>query len=130
MIIINFSHPLIATHLNQVTELLGEKPAQLIERMAQVDHGKPFARQVALLVDSVGLSPNAWQTTPIIVNPPGFAPLAVVLMAELHGRMGHFPTIIRMRPIAGSQATEYEVAELVNLHKVREQAREKRNPDV
>jgi hypothetical protein len=42
--------------------------------------------------------------------------------AELHGRIGHFPTLIRMRPKHGS-VTSYEVIELLNLQTIRDAAR-------
>jgi len=51
---------------------------------------------------------------------------AAVLLAELHGRMGHFPAILRLRPIAGALVTEYDVAEIINLEAVRAEARTRR----
>ena len=125
MLLLNFSHPLTAAHLAQLAEMLGEEPPLPIERMAQFDHGKPFGRQVARLVDGIGLSPAAWQTTRILLNPPGFAPIAVALLAELHGRMGYFPAIVRMRPIPNSVPPEYEVAEIINLQIGRASCRER-----
>lgn len=57
--------------------------------------------------------------------PPGYAPAAFVLLAELHGCIGHFPTLIRLRPKAGP-VPAYEVAELLNLQAMREAARTRR----
>jgi len=82
--------------------------------------------QIRELVDRVGLGPEGWQTTPLLINPPGYAPAAVVLLAELHGRMGHFPAVLRLRPVEGSVPTRYEVAEIVNLQEVRDRARTRR----
>ena len=48
------------------------------------------------------------------------------LLAELHGRIGHFPSLIRLRPLAGSTPTTYEVAELLNLQTIREMAHTRR----
>ncbi len=45
--------------------------------------------------------------------------------AELHGRIGHFPAIIRLRSRPGP-VTTYEVAELLNLQSIREEARKHR----
>jgi hypothetical protein len=56
----------------------------------------------------------------------GNAPAAFVLLAELHGRIGHFPALIRLRPLPGSTPTTYEVAELINLQAIREDARRRR----
>jgi hypothetical protein len=47
---------------------------------------------------------------------------AFLLLAEIHGRIGHFPTLIRMRPQHGS-VTTYEVIELLNLQTIRDAAR-------
>jgi len=55
-----------------------------------------------------------------------YAPAAFVLLAELHGRIGHFPSLIRLRPLPGSTPTTYEVAELINLQAIREEARGRR----
>lgn len=94
--------------------------------MAQFDHVRPFAEQVNALADALGLSSTQWQTEPILVNLPALAPIAAVLIAELHGRMGYFPAIFRVRPVADSTPPVYEVAEIINLQAVRDMARERR----
>jgi len=48
---------------------------------------------------------------------------AVTLLAYLHGLMGYFPAVIRLRPVEGSTPPQYEVAEVINLQAVREEAR-------
>lgn len=126
MILLNFTHPLTPTHLAQLEALAGRAVARVIDRPAQFDHALPFAEQVAALVDEVGLSPEEWQTLPLIVNPPALSSIALALLAELHGRMGYFPAIIRMRPVDGSLPPQFEVAEIINLQAVRDRAREKR----
>lgn len=53
---------------------------------------------------------------------PSLTEIAGVVLAELHGRMGYFPTVIRRRRV--SQAPpEYELAEVIDLQAVREQSR-------
>lgn len=126
MILLNFSHPLTDEQLAQVEALTGQKVAEVRGEMPQFDHGAPFAEQVRALADRVGLSPEEWQTMPLLVNPPGYAPATAVLLAELHGRMGHFPAVLRLRPVEGSVPTRYEVAEVVNLQVVRDEARTRR----
>ena len=126
MLLLNFSHPLTESNLAQLAELLGEAPPAPIDRMPQFDHGRSFAEQAAELAGSMGLSPTEWQTAAILINPPGHALLTAALLAELHGRMGYFPTVIRLRPVVGAVTPQFEVAELVNLQAIREQAREKR----
>ena len=129
MILLNFSHPLTDEQVAQVEALAGEKVAEIRGEMAQFDHGVFFAEQARALIDRVGLSAEAWQTTPLLVNPPGYAPATAVLLGELHGRMGHFPTMLRLRPVEGSVPTRFEVAELVNVQAVRDAARERRRDE-
>ena len=126
MILLNFSHPLTPDQRAQTEALIGGKVTKTRSEMPQFDHALPFDGQIRALVDRVGLSPEEWQTTPLLVNLPGYAPAAAVLLAELHGRSGNFPTIMRTRPLAGSTPTRYEVAEVLNLQQVRDRAREER----
>ncbi len=122
MVLINFSHPLTAEQVAQVTGLLGEEP-EVRTVAVQVDQEAGLAEQVRVLVDGVGLSAEEWQTLPVVVHVPGLAPVAAVLLAELHGRMGLFPAMVRLRPVAGSTPTRFEVAEVINLQQVREHSR-------
>lgn len=126
MILLNFSHPLTPKQLQRIGELIGQPLARVMEVPTQFDHEQPFDEQVRELVDGVGLSSVEWQTVPLIINPPGYAPATAALLAELHGRMGHFPAILRLRPIEGSNPPQYEVAEVINLQAVRDQSRERR----
>lgn len=126
MLLLNFTHPLPPAQLDRLAELAGRPVVEVRERMAQFDHTRPFADQVAEMVNAVDLSPAQWQTEAILVNPPALAPIAAVLIAELHGRMGYFPAIVRVRPVAGSTPPGYEVAEIINLQAVRDAARQRR----
>lgn len=126
MFLLNFSHPLTAAQLARLAELVGEVMPPPIDRPAQFDHERPFAEQATALAESVGLGPAEWQTARILVNPPGHAPIAAALLAELHGRMGYFPTIVRLRPVAGATPPVYEVAEIINLQVIRDVARKRR----
>jgi len=126
MIILNFSHPLTPAQLGQIEALTGQVVERVVDLMPQLDHERRFDAQIGELVDGVGLSPQEWQTKPLLVNPPGYAPAAAVLLAEMHGRMGHFPAILRLRPVPDSNPPQYEVAEVINLQTLRDRARERR----
>ena len=126
MLVINFSHPLTDAQLARIGELAGQNVERVIPVPTQLDHSRAFAEQVRELLEAVGLSATEWQTTPLLVNLPSFAMIAAVLLAELHGRTGYFPTVVRLRPIAGSTPPQFEVAELVNLQLIRDEARTRR----
>lgn len=127
MILLNFSHPLTEKHLVQIESLTGQKMGRLIELNSQVDHQQPLVPQVVALVDQVGFTPEEWQTLPLLINPPSLNVIVTVLLAELHGRCGYFPAILRLRPVEGCIPPQFEVAEVLNLQSVRDKARKKRN---
>jgi len=126
MILINFSHPITKEQKKQIKSMIGKKTIQIIDVPSQFDQNLSFSDQIRQLVDSINLSPNAWQKTPLLINPPAYNFAALTLLAELHGRMGYFPAIIRIRPIPDSVPMIYEIAEIINLQSIREFAREQR----
>jgi hypothetical protein len=125
MLVINFSHPLTAEQVAHIETLAGTSLEGIHTVPVEINQAEPLEPQIVAIVNSVDLSAEDWQTRKLLINPPGFAPAAFVLLAEIHGRMGHFPTLIRMRPVSGP-VTYYEVAELLDLQVIREQARHRR----
>ncbi len=123
MIILNFSHPLTHEQLNQIESLTGSAVSEVRGEMAKLDNALPFEEQIQSLVERVGLSSEEWQTTPLLVNLPGYAPAVAVLLAQLHGIMGYFPAIIRARPVVGAIPPRFEVAEVLNLQAIRQVTR-------
>jgi len=126
MILLNFSHPLTPNQVSQIETLAGQPVTDVRHLPAQFDHEQPFAPQIVALADACALSPTDWQTLPLLINPPALNFIAVALLAELHGRTGYFPTVLRLRPVPGSTPPRFEVAELVNLQAVRDAARQSR----
>lgn len=126
MIIVNFSHPLSEQHLKQVEELIGQPVEKVIEIRSQIDPQRPLEEQVLRMVDQVPLSPAEWQTAPILINPPSLNFTAVLMVADLHGRMGFFPAFLRLRPVEGAIPPRFEVAEILNLQSIRDKARLRR----
>lgn len=126
MTILNFSHPLTPDHLDAIARLTGQAAEKVIDLKTHFDSARPFAEQAREVVDSAGLSPQEWQGLPLLVNPPSLSVIACLVLAELHGRMGYFPPTLRLRALAGSVPPRFEVAEVLDLHAVREAARAKR----
>lgn len=126
VIVVNLSHPITDTQLEALRLELSCTIDQVIHRPVQLDHERPLADQVREIVDAVGLPSHTWQTASIVVNLPGFPVAAAAVVAEVHGRMGHFPTVLRLRPVMIQGTTAYELAEVVNLQSVRDQSRERR----
>lgn len=123
MILINFSHPITDQQRQALADLTGTEVQQVVDVPTQLDHALPFADQVHRLVDSAGLSSEQWQTLPLLANLPSLSVIAGLVLAELHGRMGYFPAVLRLRPVAGASPPRFEVAEILNLQAVRDLAR-------
>jgi hypothetical protein len=127
MILLNFSHPLTTDHLRQIETLTGRKVERVIEIHSQIDPQQSLAPQIAALVDQTGLSPAEWQTLPLLINPPSLNFIAIVLLAELHGRCGYFPAHLRLRSVQNSLPPQYEVTEVLDLQALRDAARRRRS---
>jgi hypothetical protein len=120
--ILNFGHPLTREQRQSIRELTGQRISKVIDIGCQFDPQQPFTEQVERLMEQMELSAEDWQTLSILVNPPSFAPISCLLMAFIHGFAGHFPAILRLRPTPGV-ASQFEVAEIINLQEVRDRAR-------
>ena len=126
MLLLNFGHPITDDQREALGKLIRVSVARVIDLPAQFDPHRPFVEQIAPLVAAVPLDKGEWQTEPFVVHLPAFAPLAAVLLAELHGRCGFFPTVVRMRAVSGATPSRYEVAEVIGLQAVRDAARGRR----
>ncbi len=126
MILLNFSHPLTPAHLTQIEALVGKEIARVVETHSQIDPQQPLAPQAVALADETKLTPLEWQSEELLVNPPALNFIAAALLAELHGRCGYFPAMLRTRPVPNSTPPRYEAAEIVNLQAVRDEARKRR----
>ncbi len=126
MLLLNFSHPITDGQRARIEALTGAAIERIIAVMPQFDDSQPLAEQVRDLVDGVGLTSQEWQSEALLINPPGLAPAALCVMAELHGRAGYFPATVRIRPIADSMPRQYEVAEILDMQTIRDNARQLR----
>lgn len=124
MIILNFSHPITPGMIEQIRHALRLRPGAdltVVRVTSQLDAGENFASQIRGLADACPLSPSDWQTRSILVNPPAFAPAAVLLLAELHGRCGYYPAALRFRQVEGVMPPQYELAELLDINGQRQE---------
>lgn len=127
MLILNFSHPLTDDQKNQIETLISRPIDEIRDIPAQIDHHQPFAPQIEALIEVCDLTPQEWQSTPLLVVPPALNFIAVALLAELHGLMGYFPDCVRLRPVEGARPPRFEVAEILNLQAFREAGRGRRS---
>ena len=123
MIVLNFSHPLTLAQWSGVRKytkqpVTDEKFVKLL-----LDEQQPIAPQLTALVEQIGLTPEQWQSRPILVVLPESSFVVPALLAELHGRMGYFPPVVRPRLVPGNLPIHYEVAEILNPEALRRKER-------
>lgn len=120
--VINFGHPLTEEQAEQLRQELGELTL-LQPATTHWDVDQPLAPQVQEALDGLGLTPEQWQTVPIVLLLPTLHVAAAVMLAALHGRVGHFPAIVRLKPVERPVGTRFELAEIISLDAVRSAAR-------
>lgn len=126
MILVNFGHPLTEFQRAEAATMARQPFDRVLEAETQFDTMLPFAPQAVSLVHSVGLSGKEWQTEPLMVNLPSLSVIAALVLAELHGRCGYFPPVIRLRSSDGFPP-RFEVAEILNLQIQRDESRRLRS---
>ncbi|HEV2659411.1 MAG TPA: CRISPR-associated protein Csx15, partial [Ktedonobacteraceae bacterium] len=80
MLILNFTHPLTREQCAQIEALAQNTIAEVRTIAVQIDQEAPLGPQIHTIVDTMGLSSEQWQTCPLLINPPGYAPAAFVLL--------------------------------------------------
>ena len=78
MLLLNYNHPLTDAQLAQIAALRGATP-EVRDIDVQIDRARPLADVAVELADAASLTPVEWQTLPLLINPPGLAPLALAV---------------------------------------------------
>jgi hypothetical protein len=126
MILLNFTHPLTPSQLQQVEALSRQKIEICLDIPVQFDPNQSFKAQIQTLVANLPVTPRQWQVEVFLINLPSLAPISALLLADFHGRMGYFPTILRLRTVGSMVPIRFEIAELIDLQSIRDSAREQR----
>ena len=121
--VLNFSHPLTAEQITAAENLIDQPIEQVINVPVHFSNDKSFEIQLRDLMAELPLSSEELQTTQVVVNPPAFNTIAVLVLADLHGRMGYFPPVLRVARVTDSLPPRFDVAEVINLQAVRDRAR-------
>ena len=127
MTVINFAHPLTDDQKKAIEQETGLAIERMLLVDTQIDTLLPLQPQVAAWLDGLGVASSEWQSEAVLMVLPSLSASTAVLLAELHGRMGHFPAIVRLRPAVGAVVPRFDVAEIINLQAVREGARASRS---
>jgi hypothetical protein len=123
MLLLNFSHPLSEVQLSAIEAMLSQKISQKIDCQVYFDNQHSFLQQVRDLFSSGALPVKAIETEPVLVNLPSHSFIAALILVELHGRIGHFPAIIRIGPAPERVPVIYQVSEIVDLQTLRDESK-------
>lgn len=111
--VLNFAHPITPDQCDQIAAILNTTPDQVtvFDKPVQLDLQAPFIPQIEDIVRATVGAPPGF----VVVNPPGLAPAAVLLLSELRRQRGLRISMLRLRPVAGATPTRFEVAEIIPL---------------
>lgn len=103
--VLNFSvHRLTPAQAGELAALLGRPDLSGIEVCEpgfEIDWAGDFLAQCREQVGALRLSSEAWQGSRLWLIVPDLAAAAAVVLTEIHGRAGHFPSLIWRRPKDG-----------------------------
>jgi len=126
LLVLNCSHPLDASQLEALSSIGGAESTEVLEPdLRQLDLLADLAPQVAEAMSTVPLTSREWETVPMVVVLPALSAAAAVVVAEVHGRSGHFPTVVQLIR-SDSPIPRYEVRALIGLQGIRDAARKHR----
>lgn len=127
-LILNFSgHPVTPVQQQEIELQMHWTASSVVDmRLGNVPEDDNFVATITNTVGSLELSPEEWQTTPLVIVPAGYTAAWSIILATLHGRLGYFPDVVRLRPTASCASEKYEVAEILNLREVRHASRNRR----
>lgn len=129
MLVLNYSrHKLTPEQLEQLSRKIGEipgstpQPFDVRELYRDINETNKIESEVVTLAEAAQLTHDEWAARSLIVLLPDLAIAAATLLAEIHGRRGEFPPLLRRRRL-DSLLGGFEIAEVVGLQQVRNIAR-------
>lgn len=124
MHILNFAYPITDLQLEQINTLLKPQTVEEVYTIpVQFDPTVNFQPQLETLLSGIPLTTEELQSLPLLINLPSLNSIAVMLLTSLHGRMGYFPSILRLRSKPNQTPPIFEVAEIINLQALRNYSR-------
>lgn len=124
MTILNLAAPLSTNDVSTIAALCGRKARRVIDLALAFSETDPLAPQVRSLLDSLGFSSSEWQSQSVVVNLPDDPVAATLLIADIAGRRGRTPSVIRWK--RGGNGQRVEPLEVISLHEIRKEARHQR----
>jgi len=127
-LVLNFSgHPVLPGQEEAIIRLTNWQAMEVLNvQFGNVPEDENFVVSIINSVERIGLTPEEWQAIPIVVIPAGYSVIWSVVLAELHGRLGYFPDVVRLRPAPSGSPEKFEVAEIMNLGEIRHSSRRRR----
>lgn len=122
MIFISFSDHIQETSHREQIEALVNKEGWTIDEFVQTERTfdvmQPLTPQVVDWLESIEFRRLCALKKPLLIFPPSLNYVTAVLLALMHGATGDWPSILRVRPVDRG-IRSYEIAEIINLNRVR-----------
>ncbi len=118
-VVVNFSHNFTPEQRDQIVALLDGEVEFREGLSKQYAYASPadLEKSVEEQVMAVKLGSKDWESCAIVVNLPAHSAGAMIALAKMHGRMGHFPRELRVERIGEAFVyTEVIDLEALRLH--------------
>lgn len=124
MTILNLASPLSSDDLSMISALCGRKARRVVDLGHAFSETEPLAPQVRALLDTLGFTSSDWQKQSIVVNLPADSVASTLIVADIAGRRGRTPSVIRWK--SSGNRGRMEPFEVISLHEIRKEARHQR----
>lgn len=119
VLVLNFSHPITEVQKGEIAKLVGVELTDIefregLSRQYAYTTADELVAAVRDQVNAAKVSAADWQSTRVFVNLPALSAGAMIALAEMHGRMGYFPSALRIEKV-GDSFSFTEVVELDSL---------------
>lgn len=120
VLILNFSHPITDAQKGEIAKLVGVELTGIefregLSRQYAYATADQLVAAVREQVNAAKVSASDWQSTRVFVNLPALSAGAMIALAEMHGRMGYFPSALRIEKVGDA----FSFTEVIDLDALR-----------
>lgn len=124
MTLLNLAEPLTKEDISAIAALSGKTVRKLLQIKPVFSDRLPLVPQVRTFISGLDMSEKEWKSTSLVVCLPADSVVAAIMVAEIAGRRGRTPSVVRF--IRDGNTGRPEPSEVISLHEVRKEVRQER----
>jgi hypothetical protein len=116
MLLLNFGSKIGQIEIEQINALSHDKITEWVYLPVDPYNQAPFQQQLSGLYKKAKLTNEDFMKQTLVLNLPASALNAAIILADIHGRTGKFPLVIRLRPAMFGIRVRSDVVDLLDLN--------------